>query len=144
MYIILSFFIFIIILWNSLSFHIYNCFIGLSFFSYLSLFYIILFLFMFIIVLLCSFSFHIYHCFMKFSLFSYLSLFYEIPFIFIFIIVLWYSFDINECPLSIAIKTKSIEIVQFLVDHGADVNSFFSYLSLFYEILFLFILIIVL
>ena len=110
---------------------------------------------------------------MKFSFFSYLSLFYEILFLFICIIVLWYSLDINECPLSIAIKVKSIEIVQFLVDHGTDVNmklilflfiliivlerslsfyiyhcfmkfSFFSYLSLFYEILFLFIFIIVL
>ena len=143
-----------------------------SFFSYLSLFYGILFLFIFINVLWNSLSFHIYHCFIEFSFFSYLSLFYDILFLFIFIIVLWISLNIDECPLSIAIKKMSIEIVQFLVDHGADVNmklilflfifiiilwhslsfhiypcfmefSFFSYLSMCYGILFLFILIIV-
>ena len=107
---------------------------------------------------------------MKFSFFPYLSLFYEILFPFIFIIVLIRSLYINEYPLSIAIKAKSIEIVRFLVEHGADVNmrlilflfifinvlyyspsfhiyqcfikfSFFPYLSLLYSILFLFIFI---
>ena len=166
-YYILILFIFINVLWNSLSFHIYQCFIIFFFFSYLSLFYWIFFLFKFIIVLwyslninkfplsiaiesnsieivkflvengadvnmkitfflfifinvlLHSHSFHIYQCFMEFSFFSYLSLFYAILFLFKFIIVLWYSLNINKCPLSIAIESNSIEIVKFLVDHGA-------------------------
>ena len=153
--------IFIIILKNSLSFHIYHDFKKFSFFLYLSLFYYILFLFKSIIVLLHSLTFDIYH------------LFYDIFFLLIFIIVLWNSLYINEFPLSIAIYANSIEIVQFLVEHGANVNmklilflfififdllhylsfhiyhwfitlSIFSYLSLIYYILFLFIFIIVL
>ena len=107
---------------------------------------------------------------MIFSFFLYLSLFYGTFFLFIFIIILSNSLNIDECPLSIAIKLNSTEIVKFLVEHGADVNMklilflfifiivlrnflsfnvylcfiqffFFSYLSLFYKVSFLFIFI---
>ena len=56
---------------------------------------------------------------MKFYFFSCFSLFYEILFHFILIIVLYNSPNINECPLSIAIKANSTDIVKFLVEHGA-------------------------
>ena len=122
-YRILFLFIFITGLWHSISFHIYHCFMKFYFFSYLSLAYSILFLFILIIVLLDTLSFHIYHCFMKFFFFSYLSLLNIIHFLFIIIVVLWWSLNINECPLSIAIKWNSTEIVKFLVEHSADVNT---------------------
>ena len=140
-------FISIIIWWYSLSFHIFNCFIKFSVFSYLLLFYYIVFLSIFFIVLYNCLFFYVYHYYMLFPFFPYLLLFYRTIFYFIFIIVLlyfhsfyiyycyaifflfifitalWDSLDINVCPLSIAIYNNSIEIVKFLVEHGADVKA---------------------
>ena len=60
---------------------------------------------------------------MEFSFFSYLALIYEIIFLFIFIIVLLDSLDTNGCPITTAVKKNSLEIVKFLVEHGANVNA---------------------
>ena len=73
---------------------------------------------------------------MAFPFVLYLSLFYYILIHFTFLIVESSSLDINECPLNIAIKANLIEIVKFLVEHGADVNKRI--------IIFLFIFIIIL
>ena len=73
---------------------------------------------------------------MTFFIKLYSSLDYGILFLFMFFIAFRNSLYINECLLSIAIKSNSIEIVKFLVEHGADIDKIL--------ILYLFILIILL
>ena len=109
-------------LWNYFSFHVYHCFMNFSFFLHISLLYGIFNLFIFIIALYNSIAFIIDNCFIQFFFFSCLPLFNRTLFLIILIIVLWYYLNINECPLSFAIKANSIEIAKFLVEHGADVN----------------------
>ena len=165
-YYILFLLLFVIVLLYSLSFIICHCFLTFSLLFCLSFFDDVFFLFIFIIMLWYYPSFYIIYCFVTFSFFPCVSFLYYILFLYISSNFLWNFFNISQTPLCVAIEDHSIEIVQYLVENGADVNTelllllfislitlwnllsyhinlcfmvfyFFSYLSLFYYIFFL-------
>lgn len=114
---------FYIDLFSSISFDINHYFMIFSCLSWNPLYFnYILFIFISFINFCNSFSIPIIQWFVTLSKCSNLSYFKRILFHFTLSILLWNYFEINESPLTIAIRQESLGIVKYLVDHGANVN----------------------